>query len=60
MVSGELRIETPDEYVVSSDQFSIAAPKSPHRAYSHADSAEDVIVVAVGAPSVMDGHAYEG
>ena len=60
VVSGELRVETPDrEFVVEADQFFVAEPKSPHRAFNAADSTDDAVVVAVGAPSVMDGHRYE-
>ena len=61
VVSGELRVETPErEYVVEADQFFVAEPGSPHRAFNAAGSDGDAIVVAVGAPSISDGHPYEG
>ena len=61
VVTGELRVETPDrEYAVGADQFFLAEPGSPHRAFNHAESDEVAVVLAVGAPSVHDGHRYEG
>lgn len=61
VVEGELRVETPDrEYVLQEGQFFVAEPKSPHRAFNHPDSAADVVVIGIGAPSVKDGHPYEG
>jgi len=60
VVSGEIRVETPDrEYVVSEGQFFVAEPKSPHRVFNASDATEDARIVAVGAPSVSDGHRYE-
>lgn len=61
VVSGELRVETPErEYVVPGGQFFVAEPESPHRAFNAADASVNARVVAVGAPSVSDGHVYEG
>jgi quercetin dioxygenase-like cupin family protein len=60
VVEGELRVETPDrEYVVERDQFFVAEPESPHRAFV-ADDAASAVVLGIGAPPVDDGHAYEG
>ena len=61
VVSGELRVETPErEYVVPAGRFFVAEPGSPHRAHNAAGAGENARVVAVGAPSVSDGHVYEG
>lgn len=61
VASGHLRVETPDrEYVVDADQFFVAEPESPHRAYNHETADEHAIVVGIGAPPVSDGHAYDG
>jgi mannose-6-phosphate isomerase-like protein (cupin superfamily) len=60
VVEGELHVETPDrEYAVESGQFFVAEPESPHRAFNPASSEETAVVVAVGAPPVSDGHAYD-
>lgn len=61
VVSGDLRVETPDrEYAVGPDQFFVVGPGSPHRAFNHPDSSSETVVVAIGAPRVRDGHAYDG
>ena len=61
VVSGQLRVETPErEYAVGADEFFVVGPESPHRAFNHPESQSAVVVVAVGAPPVSDGHAYEG
>ena len=60
VVAGELRVETPDEeFVVPTDHFFVAEPGSAHRAFNAADSPDNAVVVAMGAPSVRDGHRYE-
>ena len=60
VLEGELHVETPDrEYAVESGQFFVAEPESPHRAFNPASSEETAVVVAVGAPPVSDGHAYD-
>ena len=60
VVAGELRIEVPDdEFVVEEDQFFVVEPGHAHRAYNDERSDENTIVLAVGAPSVMDGNPYE-
>jgi mannose-6-phosphate isomerase-like protein (cupin superfamily) len=60
VVEGELHVETPNrEYAVESGQFFVAEPESPHRAFNPASSEETAVVVAVGAPPVSDGHAYD-
>lgn len=61
VVSGELRVETPDtEYTVEDGQFFVAEPESPHRAFNHASAGETAVVIGVGAPAVTDWHSYEG
>jgi uncharacterized cupin superfamily protein len=61
VLSGQLRVETPDrEFVVDTGEAFVAEPKSAHRAFNSADAAADARVLAVGAPSVDDGHPYEG
>lgn len=61
VVEGVLQVETPDrEYVVEPGEFFIAEPGSPHRAFNAADADERAVVVAMGAPSIDDGHSYEG
>ncbi|WP_436348534.1 cupin domain-containing protein [Natronorubrum sp. FCH18a] len=57
VVNGEIRVETPDrEYVVERNQFFVAEPESPHRAFNDDRRNEVALVLAVGAPSVQDGH----
>jgi len=61
VVEGRLRVETPErEYTVEAGQFFVAEPESPHRAFNHPSADANAVVVAVGAPAVSDGHAYEG
>lgn len=61
VVEGELRVETPEtEYVVEIDQFFVAEPESPHRAYNAADADANAVVVAMGAPAVDDAHSADG
>jgi mannose-6-phosphate isomerase-like protein (cupin superfamily) len=61
VVAGTLHVETPErEYVVEADQFFVADPESPHRAFVPGDAARNAVVVGVGAPSVSDAHVYEG
>ena len=60
VVAGELHVETPErEYVVPAGQVFVAEPGNPHRAFNPGDAEADVVVVAVGAPSVDDAHEYE-
>jgi quercetin dioxygenase-like cupin family protein len=60
VVEGQLRVETPDEvYVVERDQFFVAEPESPHRAFNDASSDETAVAVGAGAPAVSDAHAYD-
>ena len=60
VLEGELGVETPDEdYVVSPGEFFIADPGSPHRAYNATDADDNAVVIAMGAPSVDDGHSYD-
>ena len=60
VLSGTLHVETPDgEYVVEADQALFVDPGSPQRAYNPADAATATRVLAIGAPSVDDAHAYD-
>lgn len=59
VLAGELSVETPERvYTVERDRVFVADPGSPHRAHNASD--ETLRVLAIGAPSVSDGHAYEG
>jgi len=60
VLDGTLHVETPDEeYVVDTDQALFVDPGSPQRAYNPEDADGTTRILAVGAPSVDDGHAYE-
>lgn len=59
VLDGTLSVETPDEeFTVESDQAFVVHPGNPHRAYNPEDADDAVRVLAIGAPSVDDGHAY--
>ena len=61
VLAGELHVETPGEtFVVNADRLFVVEPGNPHRAFNPGDAAVDLEVLAVGAPSVDDAHAYEG
>jgi mannose-6-phosphate isomerase-like protein (cupin superfamily) len=60
VLDGTLSVETPDkEFTVETDQAFVVHPGNPHRAYNPQDADDAVRVLAVGAPSVDDGHAYD-
>lgn len=60
VLEGRLNVETPEgEFVVDADEAFVVHPGNPHRAYNPADAADPVRVLAVGAPSVDDAHAYD-
>jgi len=60
VLEGRLHLETPEgEFVVEADEVFVAEPGSPHRAHNPADAEANVRVLALGAPSVDDAHAYE-
>ena len=51
VVSGRLRVETPDEeFVVEAGEVFVAEPESPHRAYNPAGADGRVRVLGTGAP----------
>ena len=51
VVSGRLRVETPDEeFVVEAGEVFVAEPESPHRAYNPASADGRVRVLGTGAP----------
>lgn len=60
VLSGTLSVETPEEeFTVGADQAFVVHPENPHRAYNLETAVESVRVLAIGAPSVDDGHAYD-
>ncbi len=60
VISGELHVETPEqEYTVPEGQVFLVEPESPHRSFNPEDADGPVKVLAIGAPSVDDAHAYE-
>jgi len=60
VLEGRLHVETPEgEFVVGTDEAFVVEPGSPHRAHNPADAEGSVRVLALGAPSVDDAHAYE-
>ena len=60
VLEGTLHVETPEEtFVLEADEAFVAEPESPHRAYNPSDADSSVRVLAIGAPSVDDVHAYE-
>jgi uncharacterized cupin superfamily protein len=60
VVAGTLHVETPEgEFAVDAGEVFAVEPGNPHRAFNPGDADETVEVVAVGAPSVDDVHAYE-
>ncbi|MFB6309998.1 MAG: cupin domain-containing protein [Salinirussus sp.] len=60
VLDGTLHVETPDrEYIVETDQALVIEPGSPQRAYNPSDASASVRVLAVGAPTVADGHMYD-
>jgi len=60
VLAGTLHVETPDDqYVVDADRALFVDPNSPQRAFNPDDADGTTRVLAVGAPSVEDGHWYE-
>lgn len=60
VLEGALHVETPDEeYVVEADQALFIDPGSPQRAFNPDGADAMTRVLAVGAPSVDDAHAYD-
>lgn len=60
VLEGTLHVETPErEYVAEPDQTVVVEPGSPHRAFNPTDADDPVRVLAIGAPSVDDAHAYD-
>jgi mannose-6-phosphate isomerase-like protein (cupin superfamily) len=61
VLAGELHVETPnEEFAVPAGQLFVVEPGNPHRAFNPASAADAVEVLAMGAPSVDDVHAYDG
>jgi len=60
VVEGTLHVETPDgEFTVPEEQVFLVEPGNPHRAFNPSDAGSRVRVLAIGAPSVEDHHAYD-
>ncbi len=60
VLEGELHVETPDrEYAVPAGRLFVVERGHPHRAFNPGGASGTVEVLAVGAPSVDDAHAYE-
>jgi mannose-6-phosphate isomerase-like protein (cupin superfamily) len=60
VLDGTLHVETPDrEYVVRPEQAFFVEPGHPHRAYNPEAAESAVRLLAIGAPSVEDHHAYD-
>lgn len=59
VVRGEMRVETPEgEFTVGPDQVFVAEPNDPHRAFNSEDAEEELLVIAIGGPNILDGHSY--
>ncbi len=60
VLEGTLHVETPEEtFTVGSDEAFVVEPGNPHRAHNPGDATETIRVLAIGAPTVDDGHVYE-
>ncbi|MFB6082460.1 MAG: cupin domain-containing protein [Halanaeroarchaeum sp.] len=60
VLSGTLYVETPESTLeVGPDEVFVAEPESPHRAFNPEDAADEVHVLAIGAPAVDDAEVYE-
>jgi quercetin dioxygenase-like cupin family protein len=60
VLEGTLHVETPErEFVVDADEVLVVDPGNAHRAYNPEDADASVRVLAIGAPTVDDAHAYE-
>jgi mannose-6-phosphate isomerase-like protein (cupin superfamily) len=60
VLEGTLHVETPEgEFEVGADEAFVVDPGSPQRSFNPADADASVRVIAVGAPTVDDGHMYE-
>lgn len=60
VLSGVMHVETPaGTFEVGADEAFVAEPDSPHRAYNHESAADELCVLAVGAPRTSDAYVYE-
>ena len=60
VLEGTLSVETPERtYTVESGEVFVAEPEHPHRAFNDPDASGAVRLLAIGAPTVRDGHQYE-
>lgn len=61
VLEGVLHVETPAEaFAVPAGHLFVVEPGNPHRAFNPDGATAPVEVLAIGAPSVDDVHAYEG
>lgn len=60
VLEGTLHVETPEGvFEVGADEAFVVEPGSPQRAFNPDEADGAVRVIAVGAPTVDDGHMYE-
>lgn len=60
VLEGTLHVETPvNELVVEANQALFIDPGNPHQAYNPSDANSNTRLLAIGAPSVDDAHAFE-
>ena len=60
VLEGTLHVETPEgKFEIEADEAFVIEPGSPQRAFNPDGATASVRVIAVGAPTVDDGHMYE-
>ena len=60
VLSGAISFETPEEtYRVESDEAFVVKPDHPHRGHVPEDADEAAVVLALGAPDVLDAFRYD-
>ena len=60
VLAGTMHVETPaGTFEVGADEVFVTGPESPHRAYAPEGADGEAVVLAIGAPSVDDVHAYD-
>jgi mannose-6-phosphate isomerase-like protein (cupin superfamily) len=60
VLEGTLHVETPEgEFEIGADEAFVVEPGSPQRAFNPEGADSSVRAIAVGAPTVDDGHMYE-
>ena len=46
------------EFTVGPDEVFVAEANDPHRAFNPEDADEELLVIAIGGPNILDGHSY--